>query len=139
MADNCDECVADGVAGRSDDGQVSDNLVTEGGKNRLSVVCVRCDSVVLRESAADLCDTREFDLPQMTVKAAAAANGPIATDRLRRWWTVADMFSFENVGYSHAVDGVKFLTCADCEIGPIGFVDPQSKLNFVALDRIRHK
>ena len=31
------------------------------------------------------------------------------------------MFDFDNVGFSKTVDDCKFLTCADCEIGPIGY------------------
>ena len=32
------------------------------------------------------------------------------------------MFDFDNVGFSRTVeDGVKYLVCADCEMGPIGY------------------
>jgi len=31
------------------------------------------------------------------------------------------MWTFENIGFSHAVDDIKLLTCADCEHESIGF------------------
>lgn len=56
---------------------------------------------------------------------------------LKDFLKVADMFHFENVGFSNTADGVKYLTCADCEMGPIGWHDLQTKENFVAIARVR--
>lgn len=33
---------------------------------------------------------------------------------------------FENVGFSKTVDTTKYLSCADCDAGPIGYHDTQS-------------
>jgi len=33
---------------------------------------------------------------------------------------------------------VKFLICADCEVGPIGYMEVESKRCYVALARIEH-
>ena len=57
---------------------------------------------------------------------------------LKDFWKVSDMFHFENVGFSNSVDGVKYLTCADCEMGPIGWHDLQTKESFLALSRVRN-
>ena len=44
-----------------------------------------------------------------------------SSPQLKQFWVVSDMFDFDNVGFSKTVDDCKFLTCADCEIGPIGY------------------
>ena len=49
------------------------------------------------------------------------------------------MFDFDNVGFSKTVDECKFLTCADCEIGPIGYQDLKSTKCYVALCRVKHE
>lgn len=36
------------------------------------------------------------------------------------------MTDFENVGFCYAVDNIKYLICADCEIGPLGYHDTRS-------------
>ena len=54
-------------------------------------------------------------------------------------WLVPTMHTFENVGFTHNVGTIKYLTCADCEVGPIGMHDTQDKSAFyVSLARIRH-
>ncbi|VDM70181.1 unnamed protein product [Strongylus vulgaris] len=42
------------------------------------------------------------------------------------------MYDFENVGFTNSVDGMKYLTCADCEYGPIGFLDVDTKIHYVS-------
>lgn len=78
-------------------------------------------------------------LPAMRKKAAAAAGGG-GGDVLREHWLVRDMFSFENVGFTRDVGNVKFLVCADCEAGPIGWHCLDDKDSFyVALERVAHE
>lgn len=57
---------------------------------------------------------------------------------LKEYWTVADMFSFENVGFSHTRDSIKYLVCADCELGPIGYHEITTKKSYIALERVKH-
>ena len=40
------------------------------------------------------------------------------------------MFDFDNVGFSKTVGDCKFLTCADCEIGPIGYQGSKNRKHF---------
>jgi hypothetical protein len=47
------------------------------------------------------------------------------------FYLLKDMFSFENIGFSKNVDGatafngdLKYLCCADCELGPLGLYAP---------------
>ncbi|NXK89094.1 MSS4 factor, partial [Formicarius rufipectus] len=131
-------------------------LVCPQGRNLRAVLCQRCGSRVLLPGAAAFA-RRELLLPAMRRKAAAAAGGGSGDnagsggnsgsgdggsggDVLREHWLVHDMFSFENVGFSRDVGNVKFLVCADCEAGPIGWHCLDDKDSFyVALERVAHE
>ncbi|XP_057259705.1 guanine nucleotide exchange factor MSS4 [Pezoporus wallicus] len=112
-------------------------LVCAQGRNVKAVLCQRCGSRVLLPGAATFA-RRELLLPAMRKKAAAAAGG--GGDVVREHWLVRDMFSFENVGFTRDVGNVKFLVCADCEAGPIGWHCLDDKDSFyVALERVAHE
>ncbi|NXC26146.1 MSS4 factor, partial [Campylorhamphus procurvoides] len=112
-------------------------LVCSQGRNLRAVLCQRCGSRVLLPGAATFA-RRELLLPAMRKKAAAGAGG--AGDVLWEHWLVRDMFSFENVGFTRDVGNVKFLVCADCEAGPIGWHCLDDKDSFyVALERVAHE
>ncbi|KAM6311092.1 guanine nucleotide exchange factor MSS4 [Podargus strigoides] len=115
----------------------SAGLVCAQGRNLKAVLCQRCGSRVLLPGAATFA-RRELLLPAMRKKAAAAAGG--GGDVVREHWLVRDMFSFENVGFTRDVGNVKFLVCADCEAGPIGWHCLDDKDSFyVALERVTHE
>ena len=59
---------------------------------------------------------------------------------LHDFWLVIDMFTFDNVGFTNTVDSIKYLICADCEIGPIGWHNISDKSAFyVAVERVKHE
>ncbi|KAF1556710.1 Guanine nucleotide exchange factor MSS4, partial [Eudyptes schlegeli] len=118
----------------------SAELVCAQGRNLKAVLCQRCGSRVLLPGAATFA-RRELLLPAMRKKAAAAAAaGGGGGDLVREHWLVHDMFSFENVGFTRDVGNVKFLVCADCEAGPIGWHCLDDKDSFyVALERVAHE
>lgn len=60
------------------------------------------------------------------------------TENLKNFWKVKDMFTFENIGFSNTVETAKYLICADCEMGPVGYFDIRSKECYVALKRVKH-
>ena len=59
-------------------------------------------------------------------------------DQVTQFWLVEDMFHFENVGFSKTVnETVKYLICADCEKGPIGWHDVGNRKEYlVAAERV---
>ena len=61
-------------------------------------------------------------------------------DTLTWFWLVRDMFHFENLGFSKTVDGkVKYLICADCERGPIGWHSLDNRTEFlIAAERVQY-
>jgi len=58
-------------------------------------------------------------------------------ETIMEWFVVDDIFKFENMGFSHTVGNIKYLSCADCECGPLGWSDLETKINYVAISRIR--
>ena len=59
-------------------------------------------------------------------------------EQISEFWSVKDMMAFENVGFSKdTADGKKFLICADCEVGPLGFHDTtrSEKVYYIAVSR----
>jgi hypothetical protein len=48
------------------------------------------------------------------------------------------MFQFDIVGFSKTVGNYKYLLCADCEIGPIGWHCIDSQESCVADQRVKH-
>lgn len=62
----------------------------------------------------------------------------IEYETLKYFWQVNDMYTFENICFSNTVDDVKYLACADCEIGPIGYYNMNTKISYIALARVNH-
>ncbi|XP_046549475.1 guanine nucleotide exchange factor MSS4-like [Haliotis rubra] len=108
----------------------------ENGKNKTKICCKRCPSLVLSPNQATLTE-KEFFLPYMYKKKVESQ--PHDGETLTDYWLVEDMFTFDNVGFSNTVGSIKYLICADCEIGPIGWHDLTNKKAFyIAVDRVQH-
>jgi len=103
-------------------------------KNTGVIQCEFCGSIILQPNTATLTEVPEgIFLPSMK---ASDKEGVKACE----FWTVTDMFTFENVGFCNTVDNIKYLACADCEIGPIGahFLDNKNMF-YVSPLRVKHK
>ncbi|XP_063300503.1 guanine nucleotide exchange factor MSS4 [Pelobates fuscus] len=114
-------------------------LVSEDGKNARAVLCQCCGCRVLSAGVATLAK-RELLLPSMKTKTFPAESSAPELELLVEHWLVHDMFTFDNVGFSKDVGSIKFLICADCEVGPIGWHSLKEQNSFyVALDRVQHE
>ncbi|KAK0047912.1 guanine nucleotide exchange factor MSS4 [Biomphalaria pfeifferi] len=112
-----------------------ENISDVGGKNKTKIYCQRCPSLVLSPRQATLVQ-KEFFLPNMYQKNECT---PIEGVTLVDFWHVSDMLTFDNVGFSKTVDNIKYLMCADCEVGPIGWHSVHDKKSYyVAVDRVKH-
>uniref|UniRef100_A0A1B0CDC8 Guanine nucleotide exchange factor n=1 Tax=Lutzomyia longipalpis TaxID=7200 RepID=A0A1B0CDC8_LUTLO len=78
-----------------------------------------------------------FSLPLMK-QANGSSPDEVVAEELADFWKVDDMLTFENIGFSHTVKEIKYLVCADCEMGPVGYHDIPSKKSYVALSRVKH-
>ena len=64
----------------------------------------------------------------------------IEKETFKQWFVVDDMFEFENIGFTKSVDNdtIKYLICADCEVGPLGYQCISTKKNYLAVARVKH-
>ncbi|XP_056293159.1 guanine nucleotide exchange factor MSS4 isoform X2 [Pseudoliparis swirei] len=124
---------------QANDGTDRPDLVSGEGKNSKTVVCQRCGSKVLCPGMAVFAE-KELFLPSMRKKnGLSTTEGSADGDTLTAHWFVDDMYTFENVGFTKDVGRIKYLICADCEIGPIGWHSLDDKKSFyVALERVNH-
>ena len=76
----------------------------------------------------------QFQLPHIHTKSKEGDD----TEVISKCWMIPDMFQFENIGFSNTVGNYKYLVCADCEVGPIGWHCIDSKINYVADQRVKH-
>lgn len=109
------------------------SLVSEG-QNSHIVVCTHCESRVLSPQSATLLK-KSYPLPMPTQPKNQLST---LTEDLSEWWVVDDMFTFDNIGFSHSVGSTKYLVCADCERGPVGWHDNNTRKSYVALTRVKH-
>lgn len=74
-------------------------------------------------------------LPHITYKKSEI----VPIDVLRDFWFVEKVMNFENIGVSHKVDNIKYLACADCDRGPVGWQDMTTLNSYIALARVKHQ
>ncbi|KAI9502115.1 hypothetical protein GGI25_003584 [Coemansia spiralis] len=127
-------------------------------KNPLAIGCPRpgCKCTIIRANVATLVQrnpqTQQPDgalpavgadillKPELPVEVA----GLFSSGGASGWyWMLTDMMDFENVGFSHKVGDLKFLSCADCDLAPLGYhntsVESADKEFLVAADRVVYR
>ncbi|XP_017047956.1 guanine nucleotide exchange factor MSS4 homolog [Drosophila ficusphila] len=119
----------------TDEADFSDQIAD--GKNKTNVRCQFCNSLMLKAQEGTH-SQEEVDVPLMMQKQDKTADN-LNSEPLKDFWLVKDMMMFENIGFSNTVDGRKFLVCADCERGPVGYHDLSTRHCFLALKRVVHK
>jgi hypothetical protein len=78
--------------------------------------CDRCDCFILPKSKAT----------------------SVVVDNLD-YWKVDDMMTFQNMGFSNTANGKKYLCCADCELGPLGYKHMDDPVCYLAKDKVKYK
>ncbi|XP_053676325.1 guanine nucleotide exchange factor MSS4 homolog [Anopheles nili] len=108
-------------------------LQDEHARNKTNVKCCHCDSLILKPTNAEFVNT-EFELPMEGCKEKDDTK-----ETLRHFWEVTDIYTFENIGFTNTVNDKKYLICADCHKGPIGYFDLATKISYVALSRVKNE
>jgi hypothetical protein len=118
-------------------------LIDADGRNAYAIACRFCGTAILPKGKVVLEPERTAELPPMPRRAADAppAEAPGC-------WRAADKYDFENMGVSKSpsADGLRYLICAGCDLGPFGwFYDARAdetlgeKVPFyVAVGRVRY-
>jgi len=153
MADATASSTSSGVSSCVDAGLDLSNLFNTEKSNALSVYCPQCPSLILRPGSGSYVNLGCWPLPDMQVQLNNKNQPKVEVDIpvYQHFWSVDDIFTFENVGYTNTVDGrYKYLTCADCECGPLGVqvinddgLDTacglQKNFSYLALARVTHR
>ncbi|KAG0163001.1 hypothetical protein DFQ28_000492 [Apophysomyces sp. BC1034] len=112
-------------------------------KNAADLLCPRdaCRSVIFRKNTATLVkrDGNKITLPKSVLPEGADL---LDTDEnITDFWCLTSMMDFDNIGFSKPVGSIKFLSCADCDIGPIGYHDTASKPEefLISIRRVRYR
>ncbi|KAI8973551.1 Mss4-like protein [Mycotypha africana] len=119
-------------------------LVNDQGKNLTDILCPKktCHCVIFRRNTATLVegDGSKLTLPE----ASLPENNVLQEDKeaeegTHHFWRVGNMMEFENVGFSKTVGTIKYLSCADCDLGPIGYHDTTNPKEFyISIKRVRY-
>jgi len=104
--------------------------------NLKCIHCKRCGSKLVRDAVATLLEDRKISMPSMHKK----HEGSDKQEESDTFWMLKNLMEFENVGVTHTVDSIKYLCCADCEVGPVGLtlVDKNDEY-LVAADRVEYR
>ncbi|KAK9466547.1 Mss4-like protein [Lipomyces arxii] len=98
-------------------------LLREGGKNSYRLYCSydNCESLVVSPNVAILQRRPVISSQHLQEKLLDSSNGQLELD----WsWVLYDPFEFDNIGFSKSSNsGIKYLACADCDRGPLGYHD----------------
>uniref|UniRef100_A0A1I7VDS9 Mss4-like protein n=1 Tax=Loa loa TaxID=7209 RepID=A0A1I7VDS9_LOALO len=118
------------------DAHNSDLNLSANNRNALPIHCMQCNCAILSPNIASFVDAKPFSLPFCRQTQNSTS---ISAEIINSWWQVERMFDFENIGFTHAHDGVKYLVCANCEDGPVGYLCPVTKAHFVAVCRVKQE
>ncbi|CAG9570609.1 unnamed protein product [Danaus chrysippus] len=111
------------------------NDFVEDGSNKLVVKCKFCGSKILEKKTGKFV-VQEMNLPLMHQD--TRKEGELQSEKITEFYHVENMYTFENIGFTLTVDNYKYLSCADCDAGPVGYYDMNTKHSYVALSRVEH-
>jgi hypothetical protein len=101
--------------------------------NNEKLKCKFCNSTVLSEKVGSMIYDRSLDIPFMVQKKDFTE---AQKENLTKFCVVQKVFDFDNVGVTRSHEGSVYLTCSECEMGPIGLKDPNSEQYLVAIERV---
>lgn len=109
-------------------------------KNAKALACLRCNCKILPVNTGTYVNDAELE-QELHVMHKKQEEAGIKKEKIKQFFLVNDMYDFDNIGFTKPVTSestVKYLICADCEVGPLGWHCISSKKNYVALARVKH-
>ncbi|KAG8911831.1 hypothetical protein FRC00_005765 [Tulasnella sp. 408] len=126
---------------------VTDDSSSGGQSNKYKLVCPRegCRSVILLPGVAKLVEAAavELDSPKDPPPPNVLAPLPSPPETMEWWLVTPNPMRFENIGFSktvHTPGGIlKMLSCADCDLGPLGYSEVRTTEFWVACSRVAYR
>ncbi|KAI5885621.1 acyl-CoA N-acyltransferase [Schizophyllum commune H4-8] len=117
--------------------------------NKHDLLCPRegCGSIILKAGAATWTERASVHMEP----AGSAPNPHLAAlpppPETTQWWLVTgSMMTFENIGFSNTIPSaekggasMKLLTCAECDLGPLGWNEVGGKEFWLAAARVAYR
>ncbi|CAG8489913.1 16022_t:CDS:2 [Funneliformis mosseae] len=117
-------------------------LLTDGKQNAKAIYCA-CQSLILRANLGTWVERPKdkLKLPEGQILKKSYPETPSLDEEASNqgFWALYDIMAFENIGVSKTIDtGIKYLCCAVCDVGPLGYNDTKSTTNefLIAVDRV---
>lgn len=101
--------------------------------NNQKLKCKFCQSLILSENIGKMVYNRPIDIPLMVQKKDITE---VEKEELAKFCIVEKVFDFDNVGVTNSHEGRVYLTCSECDMGPIGLKDPDSTHYLIAIERV---
>jgi len=145
--------VARALASFSDIQEVIE-VVNEAGEelkeNKYDLLCPRegCGSLILKKGSAKFVESPSVELEPPTHASVAPLMPMIHPSERIHWWLVTpNPMAFENVGFSRPVESSqstngpkkKFLICAECDLGPLGWCVEGGRDFWLVCDRVGYR
>ncbi|CAG8577336.1 8653_t:CDS:2 [Diversispora eburnea] len=125
-------------------------LITSENQNSFDIYCPdsSCKGLILRANHGILVERpkEKLRIPDEQAYADLKTNGfniknDTSSSQLQGFWQLTDMMAFENIGFSKTIieTGIKYLCCAYCNAGPLGYHDTTAneKEYLIAINRAR--
>ncbi|CAG8544427.1 4784_t:CDS:2 [Acaulospora colombiana] len=137
-------------------------LVTSKKQNALDIYCPQssCKCLILRANIGTLVErpkekltlpkgqnkTQPSEISETSnkneKKVTEGNNKEGNSSQLQGFWQLTDLMAFENIGFSKTIieTGVKYICCADCNTGPLGYHDTVAKEveYLIAVDKVSY-
>ena len=97
------------------------------GANATSLLCPRCDTLILCPGIGRWAAAPAARLPKTAVPDGGWATADEAMEELDEFWAVDEMYGFANIAFSRTVGRHRYLCCPDCEFGPLGYHELQGR------------
>ncbi|RHZ58177.1 hypothetical protein Glove_375g11 [Diversispora epigaea] len=133
-------------------------LITSENQNSFDIYCpeLSCKCLILRAKHGILVERPKeklkisdepayTDLKGFAIKNDTKndASNDASSSQLQGFWQLTDMMAFENIGFSKTIieTGIKYICCADCNAGPLGYHDTTAneKEYLIAVNRVSYK
>eukprot|EP01100_Stratorugosa_tubuloviscum_P004641 TRINITY_DN2167_c3_g1_i1.p1 TRINITY_DN2167_c3_g1~~TRINITY_DN2167_c3_g1_i1.p1 ORF type:complete len:154 (+),score=71.20 TRINITY_DN2167_c3_g1_i1:118-579(+) len=101
-------------------------------KNATKIRCRLCSCLMVLSDVSKLVELQQF------VHCSKQQQGADKGETLNWFWEIADMFKFENIGFSKTLGSLRYLTCADCEKEIVGFQNLPNPICYLAANRVKY-
>ncbi|KAI0946491.1 hypothetical protein AcW1_009941 [Taiwanofungus camphoratus] len=117
--------------------------------NKVDLLCPRdgCGSVIAKNNVAQLVERASVQLEPAELSSYSPLAPLPPPPETTEWWLITpNAMAFENIGFTRPVDpkvsgskALKFLICAECDLGPLGWCEEGGSEFWLACSRVGYR